>query len=152
MGIDAHMSDLSAVAVSAGNHFSANDDSSAYSGSQRHHGYIFIALSAALPHFSERRHIGVITYRYRHAEGRFHLVSDLLFTPSQIDADVHRAVISHRAGHTDADACKFLLAEFFLFHHSPAGICHILQNIKLLAGPCGDLPFFQKFSFCGKQT
>ena len=60
------MSNLSTQAMSAGDDLFINDNAAADTRSQCHHDNIMISFTTALPHLTERRHVGVIARLYRH--------------------------------------------------------------------------------------
>ena len=61
------MSDLTACTVGTCYNFTIDDNSTTDSGSKCDHYDIIMTFSAALPHFSKRSHIGIISYFYENS-------------------------------------------------------------------------------------
>lgn len=54
------MSNLTAGTMGSGDHFAVNNDTTANSGTQCHHCHVLVALTTALPAFTQSRYIGII--------------------------------------------------------------------------------------------
>ena len=61
------MPDLSAQSMPSGDDLLADNHAAAHAGSQGDHDKVAVALSAALPHLAQGRHIGVIAALYGNA-------------------------------------------------------------------------------------
>ena len=141
------MADLRAGAVGAVEQFPLHHDAAAHAGAQRDEDHVVTALSAALPEFAQRRHVGVVARLYGKAGQLSQLLGNVEHIPAQIDAPVHHALGVDRAGNADAETQDIGIRDFAPGEKRPDGRRDIRQDPDAVIRRIrGDFPVFQHFS------
>ena len=122
------MSYLSACSVYSGYDSALADDSSAYACAECDHDYILMALSATLPHFSERCYIGIISGFYGNACQVFQFFIYIENTPAEVDTLQYCSVILYRSRHSHAYALDVTHLDAVLLVIFLDGCCNIRQD------------------------
>ena len=154
MGIDSDMSELSSGAIAAGNNLTVHNNSAAYARPQGYHHQVLAASAAALPHFSQSCHIGIIRCLYFDSiHQSFHLFGYIDILPAKIHAHWHDPVSAHRTGKTDSNALNIVFLNNLFLHLFFQEGRNIRQNILTpITGIGGNFPLLQKISRSLKQT
>ena len=148
------MSDLTAGSVSSGYDLAVHDNSTAHTGAKGHHDQVFRAASAAAPHLSEGRCIGVIGCLYRDsAQCAAKLSNDILVSPVQVDCHRNLAFFVDRSRKIDSNPSHIFLFDSFLFDLLQNCLCHVRKDlIPVILCPCGNLPLLQQRSVRLKKS
>ena len=141
------VADLRAGAVGAVEQFPLHHDAAAHAGAQRDEDHVVTALSAALPEFAQRRHVGVVARLYGEAGQLGQLLGDVEHIPAQIDTPVHHALCVDGTGDTDAETQNVGIRDFPFGQKGPDGRRDIRQYPDAVFRRIGgNFPFFQHFS------
>ena len=84
-----YMTDFAAGAVGSDYDMSVNDNAAADTGSKSNCHQIGVALTAALPHFTESSHIGIVGSLYRKSEITAKYIGDIEYIPADIYGATH---------------------------------------------------------------
>ena len=127
--------------------FPLHHDAAAHAGAQRDEDHVVTALSAALPEFAQRRHVGVVARLYGEAGQLGQLLGDVEHIPAQIDTPVHHALCVDGTGDTDAETQNVGIRDFPFGQKGPDRRRDIRQYPDAVFRRIGgNFPFFQHFS------
>ena len=145
---DLHVADLSAGAVSARHDLAVDDDASADACSQSDHDDAVMSFAAAIPLFTQRRDIGVISDGDINAVQKIgQLLPDICNSPSQVHAHIDDAGRKNRTRYAYAHSLEIAglnLVFLELFADRLRDIGNDQLSVIFLAG--GNFPVFNKLS------
>ena len=151
--VHTQVSDLSTCSVCSNQRTSIYDHASSNTGSKCDHDHVFPAFSCSQPHFSQGSNIGIIAGFYRKTCQFFHLSLYLFISPAKVRRILNNSLCIYRCRNSNPDSGHFLYSQSFFFHLSFQRFRDIRKNrFSFILCTGLDLPFFQKFSFCCKES